>query len=558
MERLTGKGAKSLKEAYAKVYSEQAKTTKDGARYTDLPGGGSRKEFQTAVKGGMRVKWVIDKNGKGSWIPDQPEFKPNLQYVGATGAETKRIDPTKDDSGRPLSTSSNNNPPSSSSSSRPNYTEADARRDQERAKEQAQRERTGNTTPVSTSTDTPPAPQKSARQQELDAINADKNLTPMQKWEKANPKLAAAKRERDRVRGTAQSDNPMLGKGMRSKMPVNSPSIQSSEVSKLGSGSQRLRDNPNALRGASSTTGSSTAASSTPAVQPKVQPAAQPKVQPAANPNQQASLNNTVRSGTGGSPAQPQRLPVIPYNQSNMQSRVQALQSRRQAVANQNVPTGSTVKTAVNPDSSLRVTQRRSPEATARIKKSLELSSVDLFDIIQGEFIEEGYTQEDTIYMMANLNEEQLQEFMKYVQGAINVGKRIPGVRGVINRVGAMFNRAPKQVPSGQVGALRLYQDKANQSLNRLNQQTTRLNNRAATRATQRETDRLNNLDPRAVGERNAREAGAQIRARNERLGRPVDAAPQPVDKLNYKPGDPMFDDYVKRHHANQRGGVNK
>ena len=119
MERLTGKGAKSLREAYAKVYSEQAKTTKDGARYTDLPGGGSRKEFQTAVKGGMRVKWVIDKDGKGSWIPDQPEFKPNLQYVGATGAETKRIDPTKDDSGRPLSTSSSNNPPSSSSSSRP-------------------------------------------------------------------------------------------------------------------------------------------------------------------------------------------------------------------------------------------------------------------------------------------------------------------------------------------------------------------------------------------------------------------------------------------------------
>ena len=90
--------------AVAQVYSEQAKTTKDGARYTDLPGGGSRREFQTAVKGGMRVKWVIDKNGKGSWIPDKPELKPNLQYVGATGAETKRIDPTKDDSGKPLST----------------------------------------------------------------------------------------------------------------------------------------------------------------------------------------------------------------------------------------------------------------------------------------------------------------------------------------------------------------------------------------------------------------------------------------------------------------------
>ena len=119
----------------------------------------------------------------------------------------------------------------------------------------------------------------------------------------------------------------------------------------------------------------------------------------------------------------------------------------------------------MNPDSSLRVTQKRTPAATARIKQSLDIQSADLFDIIQGEFIEEGYTQEDTIYMMANLNEEQLQEFMRYVQGAINVAKRIPGIRGAINRVGAMFNRAPKQMPSGQVGALRLYRDKAKQSV---------------------------------------------------------------------------------------------
>ena len=105
----------------------------------------------------------------------------------------------------------------------------------------------------------------------------------------------------------------------------------------------------------------------------------------------------------------------------------------------------------MNPDSSLKVTQKRTPAETARIKQSLDIQSADLFDIIQGEFIEEGYTQEDTVYMMANLNEEQLQEFMKYVQGIINFGKRIPGLRGAINRVGAMFNRAPKQMPSGQV-----------------------------------------------------------------------------------------------------------
>ena len=92
---------------------------------------------------------------------------------------------------------------------------------------------------------------------------------------------------------------------------------------------------------------------------------------------------------------------------------------------------------------------------------------VCLFDIIQGEFIDEGYTQEDTLNMMANLNEEQLQEFMKYVQEE-NFGKRIPGLRGAITRVGAM-NRAPKQM---HLDHYRLYQDKANQSLNKLNQST--------------------------------------------------------------------------------------
>ena len=38
------------------------------------------------------------------------------------------------------------------------------------------------------------------------------------------------------------------------------------------------------------------------------------------------------------------------------------------------VPTGDTVKTTMNPDSSLRVTQKRDPRKTAKIKQALELS----------------------------------------------------------------------------------------------------------------------------------------------------------------------------------------
>ena len=41
---------------------------------------------------------------------------------------------------------------------------------------------------------------------------------------------------------------------------------------------------------------------------------------------------------------------------------------------NKQVPTGDTVKTTMNPDSSLRVTQKRDPRKTAKIKQALELS----------------------------------------------------------------------------------------------------------------------------------------------------------------------------------------
>ena len=423
------------------------------------------------------------------------------------------------------------------------YTAADAKADQEKAKVEAENRRRsargedplpvpgGSQLKNSRPAVAPTAPQKSARQQELDAINADKTLTPMEKWAKANPKLAAAKAERDRTRGTSASTNPMLDRnkkvpGLRSGMPTpaasstakpgSSASLSSAPKNDLAKGSTPIVVNRSTSQQTSSAYNSGSSMAQRLQAIRSMQARSQSRT--AVSPNQQSSLNSTVKSGTS------------------------------------QVPTGNTVKTKMNPDSSMKVTQKRTPAETARIKKSLDIQSADLFDIIQGEFIEEGYTQEDTVYMMANLNEEQLQEFMKYVQGAINVGKRIPGIRGAINRVGAMFNRAPKQMPAGQVGALRLYQDKANQSMQRLNQQTTRLNARDA----QREANRLKNLNPTAVSDRNRREAAAQMRQRNRELGRPESAGVQPVDRLDYKPGDPMFDDFVKRHHADKRGGVVK
>jgi hypothetical protein len=70
----------------------------------------------------------------------------------------------------------------------------------------------------------------------------------MDQWAKANPKLAAAAAEKARIRGTSQTDNPLM-KDMRSKMSM-TPSVQSPEVAKLGKGNQSLVNNPNASKAA--------------------------------------------------------------------------------------------------------------------------------------------------------------------------------------------------------------------------------------------------------------------------------------------------------------------
>ena len=63
-------------------------------------------------------------------------------------------------------------------------------------------------------------------------------------WAAANPKLAVADAERQRIRGTSATDNPLM-KDLRQNLPAPTTS-QSPEVSKLGKGYQSLTQNPNA------------------------------------------------------------------------------------------------------------------------------------------------------------------------------------------------------------------------------------------------------------------------------------------------------------------------
>lgn len=79
------------------------------------------------------------------------------------------------------------------------------------------------------------------------APQTGKKEVDMAAWAKANPKLAAAAAERKRIRGTAQTDNPLM-RDRRSKLPSGAPTVQSPKVSELGAGHQSLKNNPYAGR----------------------------------------------------------------------------------------------------------------------------------------------------------------------------------------------------------------------------------------------------------------------------------------------------------------------
>jgi hypothetical protein len=90
----------------------------------------------------------------------------------------------------------------------------------------------------------------------------------MATWAKANPKLAAAAAEKARIRGTAQSDNPLLDKmGLRSRMQL-TPTVQSPSLKKdlgnLAGNYTRLTQNPNASKAAPPKAAPTTAAKPTP------------------------------------------------------------------------------------------------------------------------------------------------------------------------------------------------------------------------------------------------------------------------------------------------------
>lgn len=100
-------------------------------------------------------------------------------------------------------------------------------------------------------------------------------------------------------------------------------------------------------------------------VQPKTQPV-QSKIQPTGvrNPTRGPLTVDDKVSGTSSTYQSGQRMSGADS------SLVRSMQSQ---IRSNQVPTGNTIQTKVNPDSSIQVTQKRDPKVTAKIKKSLDI-----------------------------------------------------------------------------------------------------------------------------------------------------------------------------------------
>lgn len=111
---------------------------------------------------------------------------------------------------------------------------------------------------------------------------------------------------------------------------------------------------------------------------------------------------------------------------------------------------------------------------------------------------------------------------------------------------GLLPKAKPTRIPAGDIGAMRLRQGQATDAVNRLNKSITASKANDATRAATRETNRLNNLNPRAVSDANKRREAAQVMQRNRELGRPS----------WYDPNNPGSEAALKRYYRLKREGV--
>jgi len=92
--------------------------------------------------------------------------------------------------------------------------------------------------------------------------------------------------------------------------------------------------------------------------------------------------------------------------------------------------------------------------------RTTQYASADLFDIVKGQLLDEGYSEKEANEIMVNLTEEQLEEFMKALatraaEYGANIGKK-GSITGFLNRNPNKQSITPKEQgpirPTGQKG----------------------------------------------------------------------------------------------------------
>jgi len=222
---------------------------------------------------------------------------------------------------------------------------------------------------------TPATPRVSPTKPAAAAQTGDK-AKDMATFAKANPTLAAAAAEKARIRGTSQSDNPLM-KDMPGKRSM-TPSVQSPTLAKdlgKGSGNQSLLNNPNASKAA------------TPPPAAKVTPAATPSV---------------GRKASGLS------LGSSQFKPATTSQATAAAPSTSSAASGSVVPASNKIAATKQQPA---VAPSGSASGGAPVRKEPLWNSYqyeDAFDIVVEYLIDNGHAEtiEEAIYIMANMSEE--------------------------------------------------------------------------------------------------------------------------------------------------------
>jgi len=259
-------------------------------------------------------------------------------------------------------------------------------------------------------------------------------LTPMDQFAKANPRLAAAQAEKDRIRGTSQTDNPLM-KDMRDRMPM-TPSVQSPTLAKDlggGSGNQSLLNNPNANK--------SPEISAPNPVKANVPGFALGGKDPrASTPTPEFGTSSTIK-------------PITKFVSApgDLKPGIRDLLNRNPAPKPMDAFTagGGAAKMTKSGMTRDQVIAQGNKNNARLPPRGVQLTHIDLFDLVKGHLLDEGYadTYEAAEVIMVNMSEDWRQSIIerKYDPDEKLPSGRTPdeNMTRAQNRLGAIYMTEP-------------------------------------------------------------------------------------------------------------------